>query len=144
MVFRNCFGMIMSVSTFLIGRGAATPRSVVNFCIAITLWERPSGQGPEGGPAGAAQGGVFSARALVIQIESASALGLLVFRIFCGEPASTSPENASGPADDQGFGQHVMQPLLAGGEGHHDEPDQKNDQRKELGEKAAGGLRETD
>src|SRR5688500_10666841 len=33
MVFRNCLGMIMSVSTFIIGRGAATPVSWSNFCI---------------------------------------------------------------------------------------------------------------
>src|SRR5262245_22626024 len=34
MVFRNCLGMIMSVSTLIIGSGAATPRSVVNFSMA--------------------------------------------------------------------------------------------------------------
>src|SRR6185503_20855438 len=31
MVFRKFFGMIMSVSTLTIGRGAATPERVVNF-----------------------------------------------------------------------------------------------------------------
>src|SRR5262245_1865867 len=34
MVFRNCLGMIMSVSTLIIGRGAATPVRLVNFCIS--------------------------------------------------------------------------------------------------------------
>src|SRR6266513_6109376 len=33
MVFRYCFGMIMSVSTLMIFKGAATPSSVVNFSI---------------------------------------------------------------------------------------------------------------
>src|SRR5215475_11247772 len=33
MVFRYCLGMIMSVSTLMIFRGAATPSSVVNFSI---------------------------------------------------------------------------------------------------------------
>src|SRR5215470_8267526 len=33
MVFRNCLGMIMSVSTLIIGSGAATPVRPVNFCI---------------------------------------------------------------------------------------------------------------
>jgi hypothetical protein len=32
-VFRYCFGMIMSVSTLIIGKGAAMPVSVVNFSI---------------------------------------------------------------------------------------------------------------
>src|SRR5207244_7826518 len=36
MVFKYCFGMIMSVSTFMIFRGAATPSSVVNFSIDRT------------------------------------------------------------------------------------------------------------
>jgi hypothetical protein len=45
--------MIMSVSTFLIGRGAATPRSVVNFCIAITYGEgRPDGARSRAGRGG--------------------------------------------------------------------------------------------
>src|SRR5215469_754964 len=34
MVLRYCLGMILSVSTLIIGSGAATPVSVVNFCIA--------------------------------------------------------------------------------------------------------------
>src|ERR1700754_1631159 len=34
MVFKYCFGMIMSVSTLMIFRGAATPSSVVNFSIS--------------------------------------------------------------------------------------------------------------
>jgi hypothetical protein len=33
MVFKYCFGMIMSVSTLMIFKGAATPSSVVNFSI---------------------------------------------------------------------------------------------------------------
>ena len=33
MVFRKFYGMIISVSMFTIGSGAATPRSVVNFSI---------------------------------------------------------------------------------------------------------------
>src|SRR5829696_3973225 len=36
MVFKYCFGMIMSVSTLMIFRGAATPSSVVNFSIDRT------------------------------------------------------------------------------------------------------------
>ena len=48
--------MIMSVSTLIIGRGAATPRSVVNFCMADILMAlvgfmsyRPAkGQEPKG------------------------------------------------------------------------------------------------
>ena len=36
MVFRYCFGMIMSVSTLMIFRGAATPSSVVNLSIDRT------------------------------------------------------------------------------------------------------------
>src|SRR5260221_10659589 len=36
MVFRYCFGMIMSVSTLMIFNGAATPSSVVNFSIDRT------------------------------------------------------------------------------------------------------------
>src|SRR6478609_3236362 len=43
MVFRYCFGMIMSVSTLMIFRGAATPSSVVNLSIDRTsrlkLWD---------------------------------------------------------------------------------------------------------
>src|SRR5205823_5933430 len=35
MVFRKFLGMIMSVSTLTIGSGAATPRSVVNFSMAL-------------------------------------------------------------------------------------------------------------
>src|SRR5712692_4004633 len=35
MVLRYCLGMIMSVSTLIILSGAATPSSVVNFCIVI-------------------------------------------------------------------------------------------------------------
>src|SRR5258708_7266181 len=34
MVLRNCLGMIMSVSTLIIGNGAATPVSLSNFCMA--------------------------------------------------------------------------------------------------------------
>src|SRR6267142_5052819 len=41
MVFRNCLGMIMSVSTLLMGRGAAIPLSLVNFCMADP-WFRPA------------------------------------------------------------------------------------------------------
>src|SRR6202042_3700661 len=37
MVFRYCFGMIMSVSTLMIFSGAATPSSVVNFSIGALL-----------------------------------------------------------------------------------------------------------
>src|SRR6187402_3734876 len=36
MVFRYCFGMIMSVSTLMIFSGAATPSSVVNLSIGCT------------------------------------------------------------------------------------------------------------
>src|SRR5687768_274584 len=36
MVFKYCFGMIMSVSTLMIFSGAATPSSVVNFSIDRT------------------------------------------------------------------------------------------------------------
>src|SRR5690606_29065328 len=35
MVFRYCLGMIMSVSTLMIGRGAATPVKVVNFSMSF-------------------------------------------------------------------------------------------------------------
>src|SRR3954469_5045038 len=35
MVFRYCFGMIMSVSTLMIFKGAATPSSVVNFSMTL-------------------------------------------------------------------------------------------------------------
>src|ERR1700730_9476914 len=38
MVFRYCFGMIMSVSTLMIFSGAATPSSVVNLSIGRTSW----------------------------------------------------------------------------------------------------------
>src|SRR3984893_13605898 len=40
MVFRKFLGMIMSVSTLTIGRGAATPRSVVNFSMGFSLAKR--------------------------------------------------------------------------------------------------------
>src|SRR6056297_1703378 len=40
-VFRNCLGMIMSVSTFIIGSGAATPVSLVNFSMRGLLSARP-------------------------------------------------------------------------------------------------------
>src|SRR6266566_840572 len=33
MVFRNCLGMIMSVSTLAMGSGAATPFRTENFCM---------------------------------------------------------------------------------------------------------------
>ena len=56
MVFRNCLGMIMSVSTLIIFSGAATPVSVLNFCMADILMAlvgfmsyRPAkGQEPKG------------------------------------------------------------------------------------------------
>src|SRR5262245_29409146 len=35
MVFRNCLGMMASVSMLIIGMGAATPVKVVNFSIAV-------------------------------------------------------------------------------------------------------------
>ncbi len=35
MVFRNCLGMIASVSMLIIGNGAATPVSVVNFSMPL-------------------------------------------------------------------------------------------------------------
>src|ERR1700742_217645 len=38
MVFRYCFGMIMSVSTLMIFSGAATPSSVVNLSMVRSLW----------------------------------------------------------------------------------------------------------
>src|SRR5690348_4749358 len=40
-VFRNCFGMIMSVSTLIMGRGAATAVSVVNFSMAAKAYPPP-------------------------------------------------------------------------------------------------------
>src|SRR6187551_841793 len=46
MVFRKFFGMIMSVSTLTIGRGAATPRSVVNFSIVTSRFAGINGLSP--------------------------------------------------------------------------------------------------
>ena len=37
MVFRNCLGMIMSVSTLIMSSGAATPRSCRNGSMSATL-----------------------------------------------------------------------------------------------------------
>ena len=34
-VLRNCLGMIMSVSTLIMGKGAATPVRVVNLCMGF-------------------------------------------------------------------------------------------------------------
>ena len=41
MVFRYYFGMIMSVSTLMIFRGAATPSSVVNLSMTGVLVSSP-------------------------------------------------------------------------------------------------------
>src|ERR1700680_4795669 len=41
MVFRYCFGMIMSVSTLMIFSGAATPSSVVNLSMSLFPRLRP-------------------------------------------------------------------------------------------------------
>src|ERR1700676_1944650 len=37
MVFRNCFGMIMSVSTLITLRGAATPSKTVNLSMVLSI-----------------------------------------------------------------------------------------------------------
>src|SRR5262245_19071710 len=43
MVFRNCLGMIASVSMLIIGMGAATPVSVVNLSIASSAFGSAAG-----------------------------------------------------------------------------------------------------
>src|SRR4051794_2394625 len=71
MVFRNCLGMIMSVSILIIGKGAATPRSVVNFCMAdipVTLagfmsYRPAQGQEPRDKSPGRRAGSAFRHRA---------------------------------------------------------------------------------
>src|SRR5690348_5037758 len=59
MVLRYCFGMILSVSTLIIGSGAATPVSVVNFCIARPIGNARPGLAEPGrhGKAAMAAGG---------------------------------------------------------------------------------------
>src|SRR5690348_8135313 len=49
MVLRYCLGMILSVSTLIIGSGAATPVSVVNFCIARPIGNARPGLAEAGG-----------------------------------------------------------------------------------------------
>src|SRR3989304_1207902 len=51
MVFRNCLGTIMSVSTLMSGKGAATPAHFLNFPVAgLTHFPHGGGRaGPRGG-----------------------------------------------------------------------------------------------